>query len=92
VDGTVPLADVWAAVTRYVAFPDRASIMAVVLWVVHTWLSEEFDSTPRLSVPSPEKESGKTRLLEVLVHLCREAGCGRTSARPRCTGGSGRGR
>lgn len=69
----VPLDPVREALTRYVAFPDEHTLTATVLWVAHTWATEAFYTTPRLSVQSPEKESGKTRLLEVLALLCREA-------------------
>lgn len=44
---------------------------AVALWVAHTYVMDAFDCTPYLSVESPERECGKTRLLElaaVLVH------------------------
>lgn len=51
---------------RYVAFPSDSDRHAVAAWVVHTWALPAFDSTPRLAVLSPEKGSGKTRLLEVL--------------------------
>jgi hypothetical protein len=39
---------------------------AVALWVAHTHAFDATDCTPYLSVTSPEKESGKSRLLEVL--------------------------
>jgi hypothetical protein len=38
----------------------------VALWVLHTHTFEVGDTTPYLSVTSAEKQSGKTRLLEVL--------------------------
>jgi hypothetical protein len=50
---------------RYVAFPNEAAAVAWTLWVGHTHLIHHFDSTPRLAVISAEKQSGKTRLLEV---------------------------
>lgn len=51
---------------RYVAFPSDNHRHAVAAWTIHTWVVDAFDSTPRLAVLSPEKGSGKTRLLEVL--------------------------
>jgi hypothetical protein len=39
---------------------------AVALWVAHTHAFDAAHCTPYLSVTSPEKESGKSRLLEVL--------------------------
>lgn len=51
---------------RYVAFPSDAALTATTLWVLHAHAIEAFESTPRLAALSPEKGSGKTRLLEVL--------------------------
>lgn len=51
---------------RYVAFPSAAARHAVAAWVVHAHSIDAFESTPRLAVLSPEKGSGKTRVLEVL--------------------------
>lgn len=55
-----------ATLERYVAFPSTAARHAVAAWVVHCHAIDAFESTPRLAVLSPEKGSGKTRLLEVL--------------------------
>ena len=46
---------------------DQAAALA--LWVVHTHAFEAADCTPYLSISSAEKQSGKTRLLEVLELL-----------------------
>lgn len=51
---------------RFVAFPSEHDRHAVAAWVLHCWTLGAFDSTPRLAALSPEKGSGKTRLLEVL--------------------------
>ena len=45
---------------------------AVGLWVAHTHAIDAAEATPYLSVTSAEKESGKTRLLEVLSLLVKE--------------------
>jgi hypothetical protein len=50
-------------------FQSEAQLAAVVLWAAHTHIVDAFTTTPRLSVRSPEKASGKTRLLEVLELL-----------------------
>jgi len=42
---------------------------AIVLWIVHTHTLAAADVTPYLHITSPEKRSGKTRLLEVLELL-----------------------
>jgi hypothetical protein len=60
----VILDDVATFVIRYVSFPDHRQADAVALWIVHTWAIDSFDITPRLSVQAPQRESGKTRLLE----------------------------
>jgi Protein of unknown function (DUF3631) len=58
---------------RFVAFPGDHHRTAAALWTVHTHALDAFESTPRLAVLSPEKGSGKTRLLEVLELLCPRA-------------------
>lgn len=65
------LGDVVATIRLYVVL-DQAQMDACALWVAHTWLQEASDVTPYLHVASPEKRSGKTRLLEVLELLVRE--------------------
>jgi hypothetical protein len=72
-DGAAILADVEAFLRRFVVFSTRAQSIAVALWVAHTWCFEAAETTLYLHVTSPEKQSGKTRLLEVLVLLCRGA-------------------
>jgi hypothetical protein len=41
-------------------------LTAIALWVAHSHAFDAADASPYLSITSPEKESGKTRLLEVL--------------------------
>ena len=60
------LDDVDAYLGRFVAFPSPEARHAVTLWAAHTHCFDCFDSTPRLVLTSPEKQSGKTRCLEVL--------------------------
>ncbi|MHB8397915.1 MAG: DUF3631 domain-containing protein [Candidatus Limnocylindrales bacterium] len=58
---------------RYLVFPRPEAIVAVVLWIAHTHAIERADATPYLAISSPEKQSGKTRLLEclaLLAHAC----------------------
>lgn len=54
---------------EYVAFPSDAAADAVTLWAQHAHAVESFESTPRLALLSPEKQTGKTRTLEVLDQL-----------------------
>jgi Protein of unknown function (DUF3631)/Domain of unknown function (DUF3854) len=57
----------------HVVFRSEHQAVAVTLWAAHTHGIEAFASTPRLNIHSPQKQSGKTRLLECLQYLCRNA-------------------
>lgn len=67
--GASLLGDLRRFISDYVVLPSPEALDAVVLWVVHTHLIDAFESTPRLVLSSAEKQSGKTRLLEVLSEL-----------------------
>jgi hypothetical protein len=55
-------------VRRFVVLtPEQLSVLA--LWVLHTHAVDAADTTPYLAITSPEKQSGKSRLLEVLAQL-----------------------
>jgi len=60
-------------ITRYVAFsaPEQADVLS--LFVLHTHAFQYARTTPYLYVTSAEKQSGKTRTLEVLEGICRQA-------------------
>lgn len=58
---------------RYVAFATAAQQDAVTLWAVHTHAIAHAETTPRLAILSAAKQSGKTRLLEVLDLLAYSA-------------------
>ncbi|MEZ5078441.1 MAG: DUF3631 domain-containing protein [Solirubrobacterales bacterium] len=51
---------------RYVVLPAEAEATALALFVAHTYALEGAHATPYLLITSPERESGKTRLLENL--------------------------
>ena len=72
-DGGALLDAVETVLRRHVAFPSDALVAVVVAWVAHCWLIEAFDTTPRLAVLSPEKGSGKTRVLEVIEPMLPSA-------------------
>ena len=60
-----PLDEVRSFVARYVvATPYQLD--AVALWVAHAHAIEAAETTPYLSIRSPENRSGKSRLQEVL--------------------------
>ena len=62
------LEDVARFVRRFVVLTEiQADTLA--LWLAHTHATEAAETTPYLAITSPEKRSGKTRLLEVLELL-----------------------
>jgi hypothetical protein len=68
-EGVIVLDEVASFLGRYIAFPSLAAQTAVTLWVAHSHMVAEFESTPRLALLSPEPGSGKTRTLEVVELL-----------------------
>jgi hypothetical protein len=62
------LDDVSTFVRRYVVLSSQQAD-AIALWDAHTHAFAGAETTPYLSVRSPEKRSGKTRLLEVQENL-----------------------
>jgi hypothetical protein len=65
------LADLEAWVRDFIVMSDEA-VSIVAVWIAHTWVFEAFETTPRLWIRSPVRESGKTRLLEILRATCRD--------------------
>ncbi len=65
-DVLAPLTELADFIGSFVAFPSPEARDGVALWVAHCHAIEAAATTPRLSVRSPEKQSGKTRLLEAL--------------------------
>jgi hypothetical protein len=63
------LGEVEAYIRSYVALPGDAEAAALTLYVAHTYALEGAHATPYVLVISPEKRSGKTRLLEVVELL-----------------------
>lgn len=68
-DGAQLLDDVRAFLSRFVAYPSTDALVAHSLWIVHAWLMDAWESTPRLAFLSPEPGSGKSRALEVTEPL-----------------------
>src|SRR5262249_10080782 len=54
-----------ASLKRYVVLSDAAAD-AIALWILHTWLVDKFNVTPRLAITSPTKGCGKTTVLRFL--------------------------
>jgi Protein of unknown function (DUF3631) len=65
------LEDVVRFIRRFVVLSDQEAD-ALALWCAHTHALDAAEATPYMTVTSPEKQSGKTRLLEVLELLVRE--------------------
>ena len=68
VDGARLLDHIAAYIRRFVNLSESQARVAAV-WVVHTHTFDAADSTPYLAITSAEKQSGKTRLLEVFLTL-----------------------
>jgi putative DNA primase/helicase len=68
IDGDELLASLSEAVRGYVVMPKAASDVCA-LWLVHTYLVERSMISPILAVRSPEKQCGKTTLLDVLSRV-----------------------
>jgi hypothetical protein len=58
-----------AFVKRFVFLKDPSLYRLLALWIIHTYVVDEFEYTGYIFAHSPEPESGKTRLLEVLEVL-----------------------
>jgi hypothetical protein len=65
INGYLVLEKLLRFISRFV-FLNRSQVVVVTLWVVHTFTFESFDATPYLAITSAEKQSGKSRLLEIL--------------------------
>lgn len=59
------LDELYEYVSRFISYPSDSAKIAHIAWIAHTYLLDSFYATPRLAVLSPEKRSGKTRLLEI---------------------------
>jgi len=70
VDGDRIATTLAAAVKTYAVLPDTAAD-ATTLWVLHTWLVNNFSISPRLAITSPTKGCGKTTVLRLLNKVVR---------------------
>jgi len=62
-----------AFIHRFVILPSSHGYVALALFILHSWAFHSAHATPYIVVESPEKQSGKTRLLEVLELVCHES-------------------
>jgi hypothetical protein len=68
VDADTMLRSVFSFIRRFVSLSDSQA-RVLTLWVIHTHAFPAAAATPYMAISSPEKQSGKTRLLEVLKTL-----------------------
>lgn len=68
-DGAEVLNAIEQFLARFVSYPSEHARVAHVLWIVHAWLLDYWESTPRIAFLSPEPGSGKSRALEVTEPL-----------------------
>lgn len=64
--------DIATFIGRYVVVDDDKRLI-MALWVLHTYCFEVFPQTPYLAINSPERECGKTRLVETLEQVCHRS-------------------
>ena len=69
-DGGQLLAELHAALTRYVILPSPEAADAVVLWVAASHGVQAWHCAPRLDITSPVKRCGKSRLLDIIEATC----------------------
>lgn len=70
VDGAELLDAVERWYHRFICVTDRLDLALLTLWTVHTHLSLDLYSTPRLQIDSVLPESGKTTCLDHMSRLC----------------------
>ncbi len=68
VDGAALLDDLVVVISKHIVMADYA-VHATALWIIHTYLLDVTDITPRLGIMSPEKGCGKSTLLKLLKSL-----------------------
>ncbi len=66
------LEDLASYLCRFIRFSSDDHALVLATWVLHTWAFEASHATPYILITSPEKKSGKTRLLDVLETLVPE--------------------
>lgn len=64
-DGAELFDDIEMFLRRFVVYPNETALVAHLLWIMHAWFIDKWDSTPRLAFLSTDPGSGKSRALEV---------------------------
>jgi putative DNA primase/helicase len=71
VDGEHVAKEIENVLNRYMVLPEH-SPPAITLWIMFSYVYDEFDCCPILAAISPEKRCGKTSLLSLLTALCQK--------------------
>ena len=66
VDGDYLATTLAAAIKTYAVVSD-AQADTIAIWILHTWLADQFSISPRLAIKSPTKGCGKTTVLRLLA-------------------------
>ena len=66
VDGAALLAELRAALCRYLVMPSAEATDAVVLWIAASHAQPAWEHATRLGITGPAKRCGKSRLLEII--------------------------
>ena len=69
IDGAALLDEIEALLRRFIVFKEPAAAKVLALWVVHTYAIQAAEFTPYMDANSPEKQSGKSTLLDVLSEI-----------------------
>jgi hypothetical protein len=57
-----------AWIRRYIVVSDEQAVV-MATWILHTYVFDAAETTPYIHITAPEKECGKSRLMEVLEAL-----------------------
>src|SRR5436305_13802471 len=64
-----PIPELETFFKRFILLPDESLYLLLALWTIGTHLHERFDFFGYLFIHSPERQSGKSRLLELLYQV-----------------------
>lgn len=60
------ISNIQTFIERYAFLPSKEAGLVLSLYVVHSWTPDSAEATPYIYLHSPEKQSGKTRVLETM--------------------------
>lgn len=62
--------EVEAFISDYATLADPSHVLPIALWIIGTYIFQEFDAYPYITITSATKRSGKTRLSELIGFTC----------------------